>query len=212
MKTTPQTFLKFIAGAAVAAAVLFLVWYFSSIVVYILISAVLAVVGNPLVKRLAALHIKGWKVPRWLAALVTLIVIWVVLATLCSLFVPLVFNKIYQLSNLDFAAVVQSIEEPIAQAQGYLHEFFAVPESTFSLSEALASALKQIIDIESLNSVFSSIVNVVLSSVIAIFSITFITPITRPMNAASAAFMPKAIIVSDTATISIRLSERIPVK
>ena len=169
MKTTPQTFLKFIAGAAVAAAVLFLVWYFSSIVVYILISAVLAVMGNPLVKRLAALHIKGWKVPRWLAALVTLIVIWVVLATLCSLFVPLVFNKIYQLSNLDFAAVVQSIEEPIAQAQGYLHEFFAVPESTFSLSEALASALKQIIDIESLNSVFSSIVNVVLSSVIAFF-------------------------------------------
>ncbi len=51
----------------------------------------------------------------------------------------------------------------------------SLPESTFSLSEALASALKQIIDIESLNSVFSSIVNVVLSSVIAIFSITFIT-------------------------------------
>ena len=139
MKTTPQTFLKFIAGAAVAAAVLFLVWYFSSIVVYILISAVLAVVGNPLVKRLAALHIKGWKVPRWLAALVTLIVIWVGLATRCSLCGPRGFNKIYQ------------------------------------LSEALASALKQIIDIESLNSVFSSIVNVVLSSVIAIFSITFIT-------------------------------------
>ena len=50
-----------------------------------------------------------------------------------------------------------------------------MPESTFSLSEALASALKQVIDIESLNTVFASIVNVVLSSVIAIFSITFIT-------------------------------------
>ena len=173
MRATPQTFLRFIAGAAVAAAVLFLVWYFRSIVVYVLISAVLAVMGNPLVKRLAALHIKGWKVPRWLAALATLIVIWVVLATLCSLFVPLVFNKIYQLSNVDFATVVASIEEPIARAQSYLHEFFAMPESTFSLSEALASALK--IDIESLNTVFASIVNVVLSSVIAIFSITFIT-------------------------------------
>lgn len=98
-----------------------------------------------------------------------------VLATLCSLFVPLVFNKIYQLSNVDFATVVASIEEPIARAQSYLHEFFAMPESTFSLSEALASALKQVIDIESLNTVFASIVNVVLSSVIAIFSITFIT-------------------------------------
>lgn len=67
MKTTPQTFLKFIAGAAVAAAVLFLVWYFSSIVVYILISAVLAVVGNPLVKRLAALQSRAGKCPAgWL--------------------------------------------------------------------------------------------------------------------------------------------------
>ena len=65
MKATPQTFLRFIAGAAVAAAVLFLVWYFSSIVVYILVSAVLAVMGNPLVKFLSGLHFKGWQVPRW---------------------------------------------------------------------------------------------------------------------------------------------------
>ena len=71
MKTTLQTFLKFIAGAAAVAAVLFLVWYFSSIVVYILISAVLAVTGSPLVRRLSALHVRGWRVPRRPAALGT---------------------------------------------------------------------------------------------------------------------------------------------
>ena len=64
MKATPQTFLRFIAGAAIAAVVLFLVWYFSSIVVYILVSAVLAVMGRPLVKRLAGVHFRGWQVPR----------------------------------------------------------------------------------------------------------------------------------------------------
>lgn len=175
MTATPQTFLKFIAGAAIAAAVLFLVWYFSSIVVCILISAVLAVVGNPLMRGLSALHIRGWKVPRWLAALVTLIVIWLVLATLCSLFVPLVFNKINQLSTVDFSSVVASIEEPISRAQHYINDFFAIPDSSFSLSESLASSLKGIIDAESFNKVFSSIVSVVLSSVIAVLSITFIT-------------------------------------
>lgn len=175
MKATPQTFLKFIAGAAIAAAILFLVWYFSSIVVYILISAVLAVVGRPLVKCLSAFHIKGWRVPRWLAALVTLLVIWAVIATLCSLFVPLVFNKIYQFSNVDFATVVGSIGEPVARAQQNLQNLFALPESTFSLSEELTAALKHLIDIDSLNRVFSSIINVVISSVIAVFSISFIT-------------------------------------
>ena len=141
MKATPQTFLRFIAGAAVAAAVLFLVWYFSSIVVYILVSAVLAVMGNPLVKFLSGLHFKGWQVPRWLAALATLVVIWVVLATLCSLFVPLVFNKINQFAHVDFAAVVGSIGEPIARMQHDLQALFYL----------------------------------VLSSVIAIFSVSFIT-------------------------------------
>lgn len=175
MKATPQTFLKFIAGAAVAAAILFLVWYFSAIVVYILVSAVLAVIGRPLVNRLARLHIKGWKVPRWLAALVTLAAIWVVMATLCSLFVPLVFNKIYQLSSVDFATVMGSIEEPIMRAQHDLQHLFALPESTFSLSDELIAGFRQVIDIDSLNRVFSSVVSIVISSVIAIFSISFIT-------------------------------------
>ena len=175
MKATPQTFLRFIAGAAIAAVVLFLVWYFSSIVVYILVSAVLAVMGRPLVKRLAGVHFRGWQVPRWLAALATLAVIWVVVATLCSLFVPLVFNKINQFAHVDFAAVVGRIGEPIARMQHDLQVLFSLPESTFSLSDELTSALKQVIDINSLNKIFSSIINVVLSSVIAVFSISFIT-------------------------------------
>ena len=140
MKATPQTFLRFIAGAAIAAVVLFLVWYFSSIVVYILVSAVLAVMGRPLVKRLAGVHFRGWQVPRWLAALATLAVIWVVVATLCSLFVPLVFNKINQFAHVDFAAVVGRIGEPIARMQHDLQVLFSLPESTFSLSDELTSA------------------------------------------------------------------------
>ena len=175
MQTTPQTVLKFIVGAAIATAVLFLVWYFSSIVVYILVSAVLAVMGRPLVKRLSELHIRSWRVPRWLAALVTLVVIWAIFATCFSLFVPLVFNKINQFAHVDFTAVMESIGEPLARAQHDLQRLFSLPESTFSLSEELTDALRGIIDFDSLNRVFSSIINVVISSVIAIFSISFIT-------------------------------------
>ncbi len=175
MTTNPQVIVKFLVGAAIAAAILFLVWYFSSIVVYILVSAVLAVVGRPLVHRLAAMHYRGWQIPRSLAALITLVVIWVVAASLFYLFVPLVFNKIHQLSTVDFSVVVASIEEPVARAQDYLQTLFVIPERSFSLSDSLTASLRQIIDIESLNAVFSSIVGVVMSSVIAIFSISFIT-------------------------------------
>lgn len=175
MTATPRNFVRYAAGAAVAAVVLFLVWYFSSIVVYILVSAVLAVIGRPLVGRLAALHAGRWRVPRSLAALATLAVIWTVAAVLCSLFVPLVFNKINQLAGVDFGAVVNSVGEPIARAQHNLQELFALPESAFSLSEELTAALPGMLDLDSLNTLFSSIVGMLFSSVIAVFSISFIT-------------------------------------
>ena len=175
MDATPRTVWKFIVGAAAAAAVLFLVWYFSSIVVYILVSAVLAVMGRPLVKRLAALRVGKRRVPRSAAALVTLAVIWAVAATLCSLLLPLVFNKINQLGDVDFASAINGVGEPIARMQRNLQELFALPESTFSLSDELAAMLRRVVDPASLNAFFSSLVGVVLSSVVAVFSISFIT-------------------------------------
>jgi len=175
MTATFQTIARFVAGAAVAAAVLFVVWYFSDIVGYILVSAVLAVVGRPLVKRLAALRVGRRRVPRSVAALATLVVIWAVAAVLCSLFVPLVFNKFNQLAGVDFGTVFNSIGEPLARAQRNVQELFALPESSFSLSEELSAALSRILDLDSLNTLFSSIIGMLFSSVIAVFSVSFIT-------------------------------------
>ena len=59
MSITPQTLLRFTVGAAITAVVLFLMWYFSSIVIYILVSAVLAIMGRPLVARISRGRIDG---------------------------------------------------------------------------------------------------------------------------------------------------------
>lgn len=175
MKTTPQTVLRFVVGAAIAAAVLLLAWYFSDIVVYILISAMLAVTGRPLMRRLTALRLRRWRMPRSLAAFITLLVIWVVAATLCALFVPLVFDKVFHLSSLDFPTVASHIEEPVAGLQRYLNEHFKLSGNTFSIAETLATTVRDTINLESLHSVLSSLVGMTLSAVVALFSISFIT-------------------------------------
>jgi hypothetical protein len=59
MTLNAQNIWKFLAGAVVTAVVLFLLWYFSSIVVYILVSAVLAVMGRPLVRQLVQIRHQG---------------------------------------------------------------------------------------------------------------------------------------------------------
>ena len=172
---TLQGILRFVAGLAITAAILFLIWYFSSVVIYILVSAVLAIMGRPLVSWLLKLQIAGKMMPRWAAASLTLIVIMGGLLTILSLFIPLVFNKIKEFAHLDFPSVLASVEEPIAHAQAYMQHTFAMPETNFSLTDTLASTIENFINYDTINSTFTSIINLALSTLISIFSISFIT-------------------------------------
>ena len=174
MSITPQTLLRFTVGAAITAVVLFLMWYFSSIVIYILVSAVLAIMGRPLVARISRGRIGRWRVPRWCGALVTLLVIWIVFAVMCGLFVPLVTNKLYQLAHLDFSTVLTSVEE-LQRIQDYLPPFFSLPETQVSFKDTLILFLQSLINFDTINTAFSSVVSLAVSSVIAFFSISFIT-------------------------------------
>lgn len=166
---------RYILGAVVTAVVLFLIWYFSDIVIYILVSAVLAIMGRPVVRILSNVRYKRFRISRGIAAAITLLSMWVVFITACTLFIPLIMGKLYEFATLDFSSALKSIEEPMMKIQSYLHTLFLMPESKFSLTDILASSLGQLIDYETINTAFSSIINIGLSFVIAFLSISFIT-------------------------------------
>jgi predicted PurR-regulated permease PerM len=166
---------KYILGAVATAAILFIVWYFSSIVAYILISAVLATIGKPLVDALSKLHIKGFKVPKWLAAVVTLIVIWGVVAMFFTLFIPFVFSKMGQLSQVDIPHILESFREPILRLQEYIQRLFSVNSHDFSIMDELSGQLSAIFSMDSVHTLLSSVVSVLSNTAVALFSITFIT-------------------------------------
>lgn len=175
MAVTIQSIIKFLVGVTITAAILFLIWYFSSVVIYILVSAVLAIMGRPLVSYLLKLRIAGRTMPRWTAASITLLVIMGVMLAIFSLFIPLIFNKINEFAHLDFPSVLATVEEPIAHAQAYMQRTFAMPETNFSLTDTLASTIRDIINYDTINHTFTSIISIALSTLITIFSIAFIT-------------------------------------
>ena len=130
-----QTFLRWVVGLTVVVAVGALLWYFREVVVYILVSALFAIVGRPLVSLLSKIKIKQFAVPRWLAAAVTLVLLWVVLGGLLSLIIPLVAGKIYELSSLDLRLALEGVEAPLERLQNYISTIFVLPETHFSISD-----------------------------------------------------------------------------
>ena len=175
MNITGQNILKFIVGVAITGVVLFLVWYFIEVVVFILISAVLAIVGRPLVNLLANKGIKGYTLPRWAAAAITLMVIMGVIVAVVSIFVPVILNQINEFARIDFSAVLDKVEAPIMMVQHYLERTFALQPSDTSLLSMLADVCRTFFSFDFLNSTVTSIVGIALSTIVAFFSVAFIT-------------------------------------
>jgi predicted PurR-regulated permease PerM len=71
--------IRYVLIAIGIALGLFILWRFSHIVSYILISAVLSLIGRPLVELMGRLRIKGKRIPKVLRALFALITIWTLL-------------------------------------------------------------------------------------------------------------------------------------
>ena len=58
------------------ALLVYMFWFFRSIVAYVLIAGVISLIGRPVVDFLNSLHIRKLKFPKALSALLTLILIW----------------------------------------------------------------------------------------------------------------------------------------
>ncbi|MBR6656471.1 MAG: AI-2E family transporter [Alistipes sp.] len=172
---TVQNVLHWVVGLAVTVAVGALLWYFREVVAYILISAVLAIIGRPLVTLFCRIKIKECAVPRWLGAAVTLMLLWLVFGGLLSLILPLVAGKVQELLSLDLSAAMQSVEKIFASLQNYIATIFALPESHTSISEQIVEFMQKFLSDYATNSMVSSMVNSVMSIVIVLFSVSFIT-------------------------------------
>lgn len=175
MNVTPQAVLRWAVGLIITAVVIAAVWYFRQVVVYILVSAVLAIMGRPLVNALTSIRCGRFAVPRWLASLVALMVIWGLLVALVWLVVPLLLGKVYELSQLDLHAVLTDVEGPLMHVQEFLSNILAIPEGQFSLSDVLVTTLRDALNYNTINTAFSSILELCMSAVVVFFSVSFIT-------------------------------------
>lgn len=164
---------KYILVGLAAVATALLLWYFRSIVLYILIAAVLAIVGKPLMELFLKIRIKKWHPPRWLAALATVIVMWCVILAFFFIFIPIIVSKVNQLMSADASVFPDSFFDPVFGIEDWISNTFALG-TDFSLWNVILDFLKGLLNPDMVSSVVSSVVSVVGGIAVAAFAITFI--------------------------------------
>lgn len=152
-----------------------LAWFFRSIVVYILVSGVLSIIGRPLVDLFSRIHISRWRLPRALAALMALIIIWGFIALFFAIFVPLVTRQINEFSAIDSSKIVQLIQEPLDRVENIIKSLNKDLSNELSLRDYFNQKVSEVLNINMIQNFMGSILGTLGNILIAIFSISFIT-------------------------------------
>jgi predicted PurR-regulated permease PerM len=153
---------------------IFLLWYFSAIVTYILISVFFSFLGRPLVNWLTRIRYRRFHIPKGIAALIALVAIWALFFTFFRFMVPLLLNEFETLSNVDFEVVLQSIEEPLNKLFKFFgHEQFIIENRT--LTDIIIDRLGSKINFSQLPDIFALVAGTVGEFFIGVFSVSFIT-------------------------------------
>jgi predicted PurR-regulated permease PerM len=151
------------------------VWYFRSIVVYILVSGVLSIMGRPLVDLFCRIRIRKWVFPRSVSALLTLAIIWGIIVMFFVIFIPLVTTQVNYFSTIDSEKIVQLVSGPINKIESLFRVFNKDIAKELSIQDYIVAKVAGVLNINMIQNFLGSIMGFLGNIIVAVFSITFIT-------------------------------------
>ncbi len=166
---------KYIIGVAAALIIGFIAWYFSNILIYIIISAVLSLIGKPLMTKLCAIKFRKMHLPKSIAAFITLLAIIIIFTSFFAFVAPLVGQLFSSIKSIDFVSLGQGISKPLADINITLHQWFPTLESNFKVEDVLISQAQSMVSTSYLTGVFTSVTGFIFNFAISLFVIAFIT-------------------------------------
>jgi predicted PurR-regulated permease PerM len=151
----------------------YFIWRFYYIIGWVLIAAVLSFIGEPLVIFFDRIHIRKFKIPHTLSALMALLVIVLVFTGLIAVFVPLIVNQAETISKIDVSKLAQNLQGPMQWADGKLHSFGVIPEGQ-NIQDFFVLKAKTLVDLGSVGSIIGNVISFAGNIFIGLFSILFI--------------------------------------
>lgn len=169
-----NAFLNFLKPLTGLIIFILLGWYFSDILSYIIISAVLSLLGRPLVNRLEKLRVYRFKINSAIAAGISLIVMIMVFGLFILFIVPLISNQARIIANIDTDAVSNYFSEPLNNIYAFLVNY-NVLNADQSITLFFEQQLNQLLDVAHFTNFFGHLISATSSILMGVFIVLFLT-------------------------------------
>jgi predicted PurR-regulated permease PerM len=173
MTTTSSTFKNVIAFLLIVLSGLF-VWYFFRIILYILISVVLSLIGQPLTNLLHKIRIYNMKIPMGICAFLVLVLMISLFLGFISVLFPLLVSQAEYVSSLDIARISGSLEVPLLKFETFLRSW-SLLAPTETIGSKIISEIIAIATFDRFTIFFNSLINLTAEIFFGFLAISFIT-------------------------------------
>jgi predicted PurR-regulated permease PerM len=170
MNATLRNFL-IVIGIALAA---YLTWYFRSIIAYIIVAGVISLIGRPIVDLLNSIHIRKLRFPRALSSLLTLLLLYGLLALFFVIFIPLISKQIDALSGFDVNEIVKGLQEQLEKLDTVVRKVYKNMPAESTLYDIAVEKITEILKPASISNFAGNMVGIVGKVVVAFIAVTFL--------------------------------------
>lgn len=170
-----QTNARTIWIVILSALGLYLLYYFSDLVSFILASWVLSMLGQPIMKLfLEKLKLNKFSYGTSVAAVMTILLYILAILLIGVLFIPIIIEQASHLANIDYDKIGASLQPPITYINNELQSLGLI-SSEQSVMDQIFEVVQKWFRPERVSNIFGSIIQIGSNLTLAVGSIIFIT-------------------------------------
>lgn len=163
-------YLIFVGIIAVAFAVC---WYFSTVLIYVILAFVVSLISRPLARLMGKLHIKGKSAPDWLLSILSIILVIALLLMVILLVIP-VITRIINDASL-FSNINSSDANFSDTINKWIIGIFPSLGEDFDAIGTLFNYLKGLLSDFDITGLIGSVGSIVIDIAIGLFAVVFIS-------------------------------------
>lgn len=156
-----------------AIVLIVMIWQFQSILLYLIVAAIISLIGRPILKLLGKVKIKDWDLPDALKALLTLVIIYGLFSMIFVIFIPRLLKQTESIERIDAETLQIGLAEPIASIQEFIKEY-QFTEEDMSVEAYVKERVGSVLSSTRVSTIANAIVGFTGDLLIAVFSVTFI--------------------------------------
>jgi len=159
-------------------------YIFRSVLMYIILAAVVALLAHPVFTLLMKIHITTKKkdgssvrhdLPDWAGAALSLIVVFAIVVGLVTTIFPVIGSVIGDISKANIENMTQQLSVPLANLNRTIRHSFPAVGYDFKIESVVLQQLQGILDMSMFSSMIGSVASFVANLAVALFAVIFIS-------------------------------------